>query len=421
LLSRNLDAAGDDSDTRRVKTTTPVRKDFSRRIEQPGEVLADEQTPIYARISGYVDRVLHDIGQKVEKGDVLAELSVPEMDEELKQKGALVSQAKSEVILANKLLEVARSDVTSATAKVKEAESSKLRAAAELSRAESQYERFKKSTTVIPQEVLEESRLGFESAKAAVSEVDSRIKSAEAAELGAKARREKAEADIKVAEAKQRLAEADEGRVKALVGYAKLRAPFPGMVTRRQVDTGHFLQPPSGGAEGKPAFVVARLDPVRVFVEVPENDAVLISDGTQATITVPALKGEEFHEAVTRFAWALDAKSRTLRVEIDLKNPGWRLRPGMYVQSVLTVERKQVLAIPQSAIVTQGDDSFCFIVVGGRAVRTPIILGLRDSDFVEVLKKRTPGKEGKWLDFTGKEEVVTSNSSDLRDGQQVDR
>jgi HlyD family secretion protein len=289
---------------------------------------------------------------------------------------------------------------------VKEMESSQLRYAAELRRADSQLERLKKAGVVISQEVLEESRLGFDSAKAAVAEVESRIKSAKAGELSAKARRDKAEADIKVADAKQHVAEAEQRRVAALVGYAQLKAPFAGIVTRRHVDPGYFLHPPSGGVEGKPAFVVARLDPVRVVVEVPEDDAILVEDGTRAVVRVPALKGEEFTGKVARSAWALDAKTRTLRVEIDLKNPRFRLRPGMYVHSVLTVERANVLAVPASAVLAQGEETVCFVVQGGKVVRTPIRVGFRSAEFVEVVKKRGPGKDGEWVDFTGEERVV---------------
>jgi RND family efflux transporter MFP subunit len=410
-----------------VKIVKPVRKTLSHKIEQPGEIQAFARTPIRARISGYVLSVAKDIGDPVAKDDVLAELSVPEMDEELNQKKALVKQAEARLEQARKLADAAAAHLESAKAKVKEAEASRLRAAAERLRAESQYERMKKSSSVISRDAIDETRLGAEAARAAVAEVEAKVKSAEAAQRESAAKLATAKADIGVAEANLRVARAAEGRVAALVGYATLKAPFAGVVTRRHIDEGHLLHPSEGNDKGEPVFVVAQTDPVRIFVDVPENDAVLITDGARAVVRVQALKGQEFSGTVTRSAWSLDPRSRTLRTEIDLPNPNvrdaagrlqpGRLRPGMYAYATITVERANVLAVPASAVVTQGDHSFCYRLEGDKAVRTPIQVGFRDGDRIEVVKK-TVGKEGGWVDFTGEEEVIV-NAAGLSDGQAV--
>lgn len=400
-----------------VTTTKPIRKSFTHKIEQPGEIQAFEQAPIYSRISGYVLKVHKDIGDIVKKDDVLAELSVPEMDEELKQKTALVAQARVEVELAKKLVSVAEADSKSARAKVNEAEAGQARAVADQRRAESQVERLKKSMGVIAQEVLDEARLTVDTAKAAVLETASRVRSAEAGALSAKARFEKAEVDVIVADARQRVAEADERRTAEMVKYARLRAPFPGVVTRRTIDTGHFLQPGEGKRD--PAFVVTRTNPVRVCIEVPENEAVLVRDGVRATFTVEALKGDSFGGEVSRSAWALDPKSRTLRAEIDLKNPEGRLRPGMYVRSILHVDHKDVLAVPSAAVVTQPDEAYCFLLERGKAVRTVIKIGFRDATSTEVMMKKDRDKPATWVPFTGMEQVIAGNLAGLTDGQPV--
>jgi hypothetical protein len=153
-------------------------------------------------------------------------------------------------------------------------------------------------------------------------------------------------------------------------------------------------------------------------VDVPENDAVLVADGTPAVVSVQALKGEEFKGEVKRLAWSLDPKGRTLRTEIDLKNKGGRLRPGMYAYSVITV-KKDCLTVPAGAVVHQGDKAFCFFVVDGKAVRTPIMTGFRDAKSVEVLKKRTPGQEGRWEEFTREDQVITERPPSLVDGLAV--
>jgi hypothetical protein len=164
---------------------------------------------------------------------------------------------------------------------------------------------------------------------------------------------------------------------------------------------------------------------VRVFVDVQENDAVLVTPGAPAVVTAQALKGETFPGVVCRSSFALDPRSKTLRTEIDLKNRidpktgEYMLRPGMYAFAVITVEHAGVLALPAAAVVTHGEQSFCFRVEGGKAVRMPIQVGFRDARFVEALKKQRPGKEGEWENFTGNEMIIAGGAAALSDGQAV--
>jgi HlyD family secretion protein len=401
-----------------VTTVHPTIKAMTHQIDQPGEIRAYEETPIYARISGYVGRVLKDYGETVDEGEVLAELSVPEVREELKQKEALSAQADAEVTQAHKLFAAAEADVASAKAKVTETESGRVRVNAELRRNVSQYERLKKSASVLSQEQLDELELSVEAAKASVAEVEAKVGSAKADVTSKEARRDKAKADIAFAEAQLRVANANERYTAEMLKYAELRAPFAGIVTRRSVDRGHLLQ--AGPGKSDLAFVVARTDSMRVTFEVPEDDAVLIQDGIMATITVPALKGEELSGPVKRSSWSLDAKGgRTLRTEVELKNPDRRLRPGMYILAAITVHRPNAHVVPVAALVTQGDQTFVYLVQDGKAVRAPVRTGFRDAQAVELTKRRTPGKEGSWMEITAEDEVVANNPGGLTDGQAV--
>jgi membrane fusion protein (multidrug efflux system) len=160
---------------------------------------------------------------------------------------------------------------------------------------------------------------------------------------------------------------------------------------------------------------------VRIFVDVPEDAAVLVNDGVKAVVSVEALKGEQFKAKVTRSAWALTPKDkeRTLRTEIDVDNPDGRLRPGMYAYAAIMVEHANVLTLPASAVVTQGEQTFCYRVEDGKAVRVPIKVGFRDGEFVEVGKKQKAGKEGGWEDCTGEEEIIATGAAALTDGQAV--
>jgi len=131
-----------------VTTTRPVKKTFVYKIEQPGEIEAYMQTPIYSFLSGYVESVAKDIGDRVAEGEVLAVLSVPEMVEEHKEKKALVAQADVEVELAKKLEAGAAKNVEYMDAKIAEATAARPRGVAELGRAESQYQRLRQLSTI---------------------------------------------------------------------------------------------------------------------------------------------------------------------------------------------------------------------------------------------------------------------------------
>src|SRR5262245_61234484 len=125
----------------KVTAAKPVRKTFTYKIDGPGEIRPDEETPIYAKISGYAVNITKDIGDRVKEGDLLMELSVPDMDEESQQRQAAVVLARKEVERARKAYYTAKADLAFAGAKVKEAEAGRPRAKAELERAEGQYAR----------------------------------------------------------------------------------------------------------------------------------------------------------------------------------------------------------------------------------------------------------------------------------------
>jgi RND family efflux transporter MFP subunit len=407
----------------------PERTTLRRVVRQPGYVEAFEQTPIFSKLAGYVRKWHADMGDRVKKGDVLAELRVPEMEVEVKQKEALVQQAEAERRQAQEMAAAAEASLKSAEAKVKEAQSSRLRAEAEYKRTKSQSERLARvgGSGVIDKEAVEEARYGFEAAEAGLAEVEARVKSAQATRDESAAKLSKAKADVSVAEAHLAVARDNQDQAKALLEYATLTAPYDAVVTHRNVNTGDFVQPPTG-TKAEPLYVVERRDVVRVVVEVPEADAAWVAKGAPSRVRVPVLNGQEFAGPVARTSYALDRTSRTLVAEVDLPNPKDRLRPGMYVTATVTAEHPDVMTLPASAVLTQGDvtqgyQSYCFLVSNGRVRRTPVEIGARGTDRVEVLKKQTrpakSGEEGVWEDFTGQETVVRDNVSALRDGQAV--
>jgi multidrug efflux pump subunit AcrA (membrane-fusion protein) len=410
-------------DLSEVLTTRPERQPIRHTVEQPGQIEGFEQTPLFARITGYIAKWNVDMGDRVKSGQVLAELSVPELHEQLRQKEAAVALAEAQVSEAERTLAAAEATLKKAEAALKLAEAGRIRAESNYVRWEAEYSRIRRlaPSGSATQSNLDETADAFKSAEAARDENRAAIAVATAALNESKAQRDKAAASVKVAEANSKAADADRRHTAAMLDYSHIRAPFDGVVTRRSIDVGHLVQPPTGTG-GAPLCVVTRTDPVRIFVEVPEADAPLLQDGTPAVVRVQALQEQEFSGRVTRTSWVLDTQSRTLRAQIDLPNRDGRLRPGLYATARITVERPGALTLPASAILTQDDEPAVFRVEDGKAVRMPVKLGGRQSDRVELLRKQTTGprhgQPATWGSFTG-DEVVATHPGSLTDGQEV--
>jgi HlyD family secretion protein len=404
----------------------PQRQTLRRVVEQPGWIEAFEQTPLFARITGYVRKVNVEMGARVRRSEVLAELSVPEREEELAHKQALVTQAGIEVKQAEQALRVAAASVQTAASQVTEARAAVKRTRANRDRWQSEYTRMAAlvQSRVLDEQSRDETQNQFRAAEAALEEAEARVRSAEAAHSESQAKKAKAEADLEAARNRVRVAEADSRYTAALLEYAQIRAPFDGVVVRRHVDTGHFLQPGVGGKGAEPLFVVCRTDTMRIFVDVPEADAVLVKDGGAARIRLQALGDQEIEGKIAGTSWALEPGQRTLRTEIDLPNPDGKLRPGMYAYANIPIEQPGAMTLPASAVVlVREGQSFCYCLEGERVVRTPLLVGGRAGSVVEVLKKQAgpagPGEKPRWTGLSGAEQVVLCNPGELTDGQTV--
>ena len=170
-----------------------------------------------------------------------------------------------------------------------------------------------------------------------------------------------------------------------MLAYTQIKAPYDGTVTRRDVDTGHFVQPANGDA-GKPLMVVAQTDKVRIFVDVPEMEAPYVDADDPAKIRVQALTASEFDATVVRSSWSLQESNRSLRAEIDVPNPHGVMRPGMYAMATIKLaQRENALVLPATAIVRDAAGTACMVVDDGKIVRRPVELGLRSGSEIEIL------------------------------------
>lgn len=374
-----------------VKVVSPTRQSLARVVEQPGSVHPYEETQLHARIPGFVGEVKVDIGKKVAAGELLAELSVPEMVQEVKEKAAQVKRAKAEVTQAEKALASAKANAKAVGSLVAEAKAGLTRTEALKARWASESERI---TRLVGQGILDpqtgdETRNQYRAAEASHAEVLARITSAKELALKAGTDEDRAAADVEAARARVEVAEAAAARVQALLGYAKITAPYAGIVTRRRVNTGDFVQPTTGKSDG--LFAVAKINPVRLVIHVPEADAGLVTDKSTVKLVLPALKGVPLQGKVDRTAWSLEPGSRTLRVEIDQDNTGDKLRPGMYVFAYLTEQLPEAWTVPLSAVTKQGDGMVVFLIDGTKVVRASAQVGHSDGKFIEIVRIQPPG------------------------------
>jgi len=211
------------------------------------------------------------------------------------------------------------------------------------------------------------------------------------------------------ANAKHDVALASLKRTETLLAYAKLTAPFSGVVTKRWVDPGAFIPAATSSRSGESAAVVTVMDfsRVRIDVAMPESEVPLVKAGLPVTVTVQGLPGRAFEGTVTRLSYALDVSTRTMGTEIELANPDGVLRPGMYASVQIGLERRtDALLLPAEAVLSEEGKPFAFTVEDGRARKVALQLGLDDGIRIEV-------KEG----LSPQDLVVVSGAQSLRDGQ----
>ena len=281
----------------RVELVSPKEMTDVRPLQLPGITEALEDTVVYPRVSGYVRRWLVDIGDLVEAGQLLAEIDTPELDAQIEQARADLAQAEAGQLRAE----------TSSTLSVTE---------------QKRYE------TLTPAGVTSGQELEQRRTQARVDD-----------------------ASVKVAKATVASMRANLNRLTRTKVFARPVAPFSGTVTARTIERGALV-----GAESKtPMYRVAALDPIRIFVQVPQDVAPSIRKGTRAEVKVREFPTRTFEGIVARSSGALD-DSRTMTTEVRVPNGKHELMPGMYVNTVLSLAvPHRVFEIPATTLYMTGD------------------------------------------------------------------
>jgi multidrug efflux pump subunit AcrA (membrane-fusion protein) len=402
-----------------VALVSPLKKTIQWHVDQPATILPYEVTPLVAKLPGYVRKIHVEIGDEVKAGQLLAELEIPELQLEAAQKVALVKAAEAEQTQTERALDVAKAKVAAADAHVVEAKAMGARTQADLDRWTSALTQANKmyAEKVVDSQTLLETRKQYDAAMAAKEEVKARVMSAEASVKEAQAMQGRAEAEVMAAGARLTVAKAEADRVAALVSYATIKAPFQGVVTNRNVHPGHFLQPVAG-ARPDALFTVARLDKVRVQLDVPESIAAITTVGTKAVLRVPGLSNREVAATVTRTAKVVNPDNRTLKVELGLPNRDQSLLPGMYATVRVSATTVDAMVLPTSAVLFADETAYCFVVKDGKAIKVRVRVGRMDGNTYEVhgYKHATATD---WTSFTPEDKVANGNLGALLDGQAV--
>ena len=356
-----------------VEVVHPVRRSLTRTLKTPASLTPYEAADLYAKVSGYVSSVWVDIGDRVRVGDRLVQIDVPEMGDELNQAEALLDSRAAKLDALKAAVFEASLAIEGAEAEVKRAQGE-----AELQRLTTQRKEELYAAQAISDQEVDEAK-----SRLAIAETMIRIEQTDASR--ARSVRVTAEANVKVGAAEVAIARASVARLRTLMEYATLEAPFDGVITRRHVDPGAFVRSASDGATS-PILHIANSSRIRIVLDIPEPDAPFVVVGTAVRIIVPALGGQPIDAAISRTAYALEPDTRTMRAEIDLPNDDGLLQPGMYATAHVTVEVKPAaLMVPSKAIRARGGETFVLVARDGEAAEATVTVGYDDGIWAEIL------------------------------------
>jgi RND family efflux transporter MFP subunit len=314
-----------------VEVVHPVGEAPDQTLVLPGQTMAFIDTPIYARTSGYLKSWSYDIGAHVKRGDVLAQIETPELDQQLREAQAQLAQNQAAVIQAEANMDLARITNGRTAELVRQGWTSRQQG--------------------------DQDRLTFAGSTAAVD----------------------------VARANVRVAQAQVDRLEELTRFESVTAPFDGVITGRNTDVGALINA-GAGTPATELFHMASTQTLRIFVAVPEIDAPNLHSGDAATVTFDAYPGQTFRGALARTDGAINSASRTLLVEVDVENLDGKLLPGAFAFVHFTLQgRTHSVVVPANTLLFRSEGLRVGVVRNGAAELVPITIGRDYGDRVEVL------------------------------------
>ena len=344
MLVRRHDSnvLADETERESVPTVAVIHPTLEKPDEElvlPGSLQAFEESPIYARTNGYLLRWYKDIGSRVTKGELLADIDTPEVDQELMQTRATRQQIVAQMDLAK-----INSD---------------------------RYLSLRKTDSVSQQEADQQAS-GYQQAKANLDANDANVR-----------------------------------RLEELEAFKHVYAPFSGVLTKRNVDPGALI---NAGGTGKELFDMARVDPLRVYVNVPQAYAPAIKNGMEAWVTLQELPGQKFKGTVARTAESIDPTTRTLLTEVDVPNKDGHLLPGSFgeVHFRVGINARKVTVPVNTMLFRQEGPRVAVVGSDNKVQLRPITIGRDYGSTLEILGG-----------VSVEDQVVVNPADSLEEGQQV--
>lgn len=366
-----------------VEVVHPRAGGIRRVCTQPGSVEPFESADLYARASGYLAEQTVDIGSRVKKGDLLARIAVPELEKQVERDAAKVKNANARVRQMEAHLAAAQAEAKAADAAVTLAKSTVRAKTSFRQYREKQLARMTElaKERALEARVVDEQEEFYQSAVEAENAAKEGVNTATEKATFARAKIDQAAADLDEARAGVEVATAEWERSKVQLGFAEVRSPYTGVITRRAFHVGEFVRSADQGS-GVSLFSVERTDVMRVVVRVPDRDVPYVSLGDPATVEIDALPGVVFESkggqtvGVSRWADAEDSQSRTMRTEVDLPNADGKLRRGMYgrVTIVLSEGTPTAVRVPSAALTgkAEGGRGTVWVVRDGTVTGVPV-------------------------------------------------
>jgi RND family efflux transporter MFP subunit len=345
---------------------------LSNSLTLAGQFQPYQEIEVHAKVSGYVQHIYVDIGDRVRAGQTLAVLEIPELDAQLKGTQAELLHSKDEVVRA---------------------ENEVIRAESDHAALHAAYTRLQQASTTRPGLIAEQEL------------DDSRSK-----DLAAEAQIDAAKAALAAAKQQTAVSDADRMRVGALAAYATVTAPLSGVITWRYADTGALIQAgTSSNTQSMPLVKLAQSDILRLRLPVPESAVPYIHAGSAVQVQVKAI-GRTFSGKVVRFTRSVSLDTRTMETEIDVENADLSLTPGMYADTSIELEHKEnALSVPVQAAVQGGNEHYVLVVDAQDHVQKRAVeLGEQTSDRTEILQG-----------LSEKEQIIIGGQSNYQVGELV--
>jgi RND family efflux transporter MFP subunit len=330
-------------------------------LDLPGDMQALVDSPVFARVDGYLRTRLVDYGDRVKAGQLLAEIDTPELDQQIRQARAAVSQSQSALNEVKADLDLSKANLNLARLTV------------------DRWRRLAKGGVVARQEADQK-------------EADFAVNEAQVA---------KAQASIATTQETVHSNEANLHRLEEMKAFARITAPFDGVITARNVDIGTLINSGNGGT-ARELFHIAQIQVLRIFVNVPQTNVASMHPGQTAELRVEELPGQVFSARVTRIANALDATSRAMLTVLEVPNPHGVLMPGMYALVRFSTGRAE------AAVLIPGDT----LILGRQGPRVAVVAPDHRIHLRQIRIGQDLGSEIEVVSGLSAGEVVVANPSD---------